>query len=79
MECCEGAGIVYLENGDVEYCNCSEGKRAEKAGMMKVLPVVWEDSSVMGSFKKVQESVERLQKTINEPLPFSMFDIRKML
>lgn len=40
---CENTGIKYVPNGaddyDMEYCSCPEGKRAEKAGAMKVLHV----------------------------------------
>ena len=39
---CEGSGIYYRPNGeddfDHEYCDCPEGKRAEKGGVINVFP-----------------------------------------
>ena len=65
MNCilCENSGIHYASNGPddflPEYCSCPEGKKAEDASV----------GTVMSSFSKLQQSVEKLQRILNEPTP----------
>jgi len=61
---CDNSGIVYTANGqddfDIEYCShCPEGMRAEAANV----------GTVLSSFGKVQESVNKLTDIISEPNP----------